>query len=182
MSDKYQQINNLTIARYELLLPLEGCQQKIQTIPSPSPYGKASLNHIQYWNRIKKVVVHSTSKTFLQSPGLFGVLSLVLNCLGGQAPKIVKSKKSIAAFKLMENVLIGGSSHLRNRRLRGFCYKWSFLAASASLELIGPLRTSVGLTKVLLVELDPLDYASLEALSGLDLVFEFKKPDNFCNE
>lgn len=169
MSDKYQQINTLTIARYELLFPLDQKGRPVQQ--HKLLYEKAFLNHMQFWNKINKVAIHSTSKKLLKNPGVFGALSLVLSCLGGQDPKLVKSKKSIAAFQVMKNTLIGANSNLRNRRLRAFCYKWSLLAAS--LEQIGPWRESLGVTntKGLLIELDKLDQASV---SGLDIVFEFK--------
>jgi ribosomal protein L5 len=177
----WQQMHKKTIGRYELVLPL--LEQPAYSLAYP----KAYLTHIQFWNKMEKGVIHSTSKALLvedEMSELYGSLSLALSIMSVQTPKFVKSKKSVAAFKVMKGMLTGSTSHLRKKRLLGFCYKWVFLGAS--LELTGSFPVgqakshgSLGLTNLFVFELDELDYICFEPLSGLDIGFELKNPLSF---
>jgi len=174
-------IYNLGVKRYELTVPLYLPSIKVKNknqkkeVAFHGYYPKAYLNHMWFWNRFKKVIIHSTSKKLLHTPELYGSLNLAFSCIACQTPQMIRSKQSIAAFKVMSGTLVGATSHLRNEKLQEFCYKWSFLAAS-SLDLKGHDKSkTVGLTNLFVFELDKLDYKEFEPLSGLDISFDLGK-------
>lgn len=90
---------------------------------------KGYLNHSALWHVIDNITLHATSKKLLNHMELYSVFNLTLCCFGNQTPQMIKSKKSIAAYKLMKHTLIGTCSQLRKRKQRNFSYKWFFLAA-----------------------------------------------------
>lgn len=166
MIEQLHKINNLSVSRYKLTLPKQ--------IALNQTYAKAYMNHIFFWASLNKVILHSTSKKILTAPELYGSQNLALSCMAGQTPTVVKSKLSVAAFKVMVGALIGATCHIRKDRMQLFCYKWSFLAAAE--ELTGSIHTNaIGLKNVFIFELDQLDYKAFEPLPGLYIQFSIQK-------
>lgn len=146
----------------------------------------AYRNHMLFWSGfnhfspcLSKIVLHSTSGTICATPELYGSLNLALSCSGGMTPHAVKSRKSVAAFKVMAGTLVGGRSVLRSpSRMRAFCYKWTFLSAAAFEEKV-PSRSdrafknsnSVG-TSFFTFECGLYDYKAFEPLPGLYVQFD----------
>jgi ribosomal protein L5 len=135
---------------------------------------KAYLNHMQFWQALNKTTVHGCSKKLLSMPELYASFSLALTCASCQTPSYVKSKMSVAAFKMMRGSVLGSRCALRGSRQINFCYKWSFLAPSADFKLSAKASTGVGLNNIFVFELDILDYDAFEPLPGLELSFDLK--------
>lgn len=169
MINQLKHHNYLSLQRYSLTLPYK--------LLTNQQYPKAYVNHSYFWSTFSKVVIHSTSKKLLNTPELYGPLSLAFSCMSTQTPIMVKSKMSVSAFKVMSGSLIGSKSHLRGNRLTAFCYKWTFLSAAVE-DLKGQLiANSLGLRNLFVFELDQLDYRGFEPLSGLEIGFD-SKPTN----
>ena len=120
-----------------------GCQRHHYTHHVPGScqkYPKAYVNHMLGWQGfqptqtgINKIILHSTSGILCTTPELYGSLSLALSCISGnQTPRAVKSKRSVAAFKVITGTLVGARSTIRSAL--DFCYKWTFLSASEHLN------------------------------------------------
>jgi hypothetical protein len=172
MKDALNQLS-FCIQRYHLSLQAPNSNLK---------YPKAYLNHMLSWRRPgltqrhqsrrggNKIVLHSTSAKVCAHPELYGCLNLALSCCGSQTPQAVKSRKSVAAFKVMAGTLVGGRSVLRKATLQAFRYKWTFLSASEDLR--GPAKTrSIG-SGFFVFELGLLDYKAFEPLPGLYIQFD----------
>jgi len=84
---------------------------------------------------IKKVTVNSSfgkevaTKTSGEREKVYNAISQDIALITGQKPKLAKSKKSIAGFKLREGLEIGAASTLRKARM------WDFLERLIVLSL-----------------------------------------------
>lgn len=115
---------------------------------------KAYFNHPKQWAKIEAITLHATSKRLLLSNELYTAFYKCFCCCG-QSPQIIKSKKAIAAFRVIKGAIIGAQSTLRNKSACFFLYKWAFLAAELSAsQLIMALKyqTSLALTSSALRE------------------------------
>jgi ribosomal protein L5 len=159
------EFHNKTIERYLLQMPIEKQPNYLLA------YHQAYLNHMQFWHKIKKVTIHSTSKKYILKRKLYGPLNAALSCITVQTPCLIRSKKSIASFQVMKDDWIGCQSQLGKQKRRDFNYKWTFL--SASLELISQRSVSAGfgIENLMIFELEEWRYAAFEDLSGLDVIF-----------
>lgn len=137
--------------------------------------------------RIKKIVLHSTSGIICHTPELYGSLNLALSCICGRTPEALKSRKSVAAFKVMAGTLVGGRCVLRSHFMaRMFGYKWAFLCAAVGTikedthaknalfkpqgRFAGP-TTAVG-TDFFSFECGLYDYKAFEPLPGLYVQYD----------
>lgn len=171
MLEQLTKIDATCLNRYRLTLPSSN-QANID-------YPKAYVNHMMFWADLHKIGLHCTSKTILTAPELYGSLSFVFSCASGQTPKTLKSKKSVAAFKVMAGALVGAKCSLRKRRLQAFRYKWAFLAAGVDLSGTGTGSSAtgslgLGLENVFIFELESLDYRAFEPLPGFDIQFDHR--------
>ena len=79
--------------------------------------------------RLKKVVVNMGLGEATQNPKLVDAAVLEMSAIAGQKPVVTRAKKSIATFKLRENMPIGAMVTLRRERM------WDFLERLVSLAL-----------------------------------------------
>lgn len=80
--------------------------------------------------RIDKVVVNvCAGSEAVKNPKVVNLVVDELTAITGQKPKIARSKKAIANFKLRENMALGGSVTLRRERM------WAFLDRLVSVAL-----------------------------------------------
>jgi len=140
--------------------------------------------HSVHWMDIEKVCLHVNSKKLLIQIELYNTFYQALSCISaGQSPQQVKSKYSVAVYKVIKGNLIGVSSNLRNDRMFSFCYKWFFIAPSVNrskallknkLVIQNKNNLTVGIDNIFIFELDRLNYDTFEHMSGLDITFCFK--------
>jgi ribosomal protein L5 len=146
--------------------------------------------HGQYWYAIEKICLHVNSKQLLSQIELYNTFYQTLSCISaGQSPQQVKSKRSLAAYKVIKGHTMGASSNLRKHKMLGFNYKWFFIAPSlngSKSQLKSKLTSavqsnlSIGVDNIFIFELDRLNYSTFETMAGLDITFCLKspKPDN----
>lgn len=94
----------------------------------------ALMKEFQYRNvmevpKIEKVVLNMGLGEAIQNPKLLESAVLEMERISGQKPVITKSKKSIAGFKLREDMSIGVSVTLRQNRA------WEFLDRLVNIAL-----------------------------------------------
>jgi hypothetical protein len=174
MDQQLKLISTATLGRYKLLLPWH-CTTPRSSLKGPHyapKQSQAHLGHMQFWGALNKITVHSTSKKLLNFSELYGCFHLALTCITCQSPHVVKSKISVASFKMMRGNVLGVGCNLRNKRRVNFCYKWSFLGPAANITSNTRPSHAVGLDNVFVFELDQLDYVAFEPLPGLDLSFD----------
>jgi large subunit ribosomal protein L5 len=79
--------------------------------------------------RLKKVVVNMGLGEATQNPKLVDAAVLEMSAITGQKPVVTRAKKSIATFKLRENMPIGAMVTLRRERM------WEFVDRLISISL-----------------------------------------------
>jgi len=85
--------------------------------------------NVMQTGKIKKCVISSSSSSFASDQKKLMLTLSALELLCGQNLQVTRAKKSIAAFKLREGVLIGCKSTLRRHKL------WAFLEKCATIVL-----------------------------------------------
>ena len=171
---------------------LESINQKKPPITG-GPYvssTKAHFNHPKLWNGITKIILHTTTKKLLTQNQLYTAFYKCFSCCG-QTPRLIKSNRSIAAFKVIKGAIVGAQSHLHKKAGRLFCYKWSFLSAELPAvqlvmkdqiylqkkkDMTNELnQVSIGINNIFIFpELDKLSYDLFQPIPGFDLTFHYK--------
>ena len=79
-----------------------------------------SFNNLYQIPKISKITIQSTSKHIVDNKKHILSLVYALKLITGQKPLLIKSKKSIASFKIREGMIIGVKVILRNENLYNF--------------------------------------------------------------
>lgn len=126
--------------------------------------------------KIEKLVINSTSKSFVEDRKNIAKTLLGLEIICGQKCRVTTAHKSIAGFKIREGQTIGCKVTLRNHSLSGFLDRYiavilpRFNDLAEKKELVDNHYTT-GLTDLLLFpELENL-FSLFENLRPLDLSF-----------
>jgi large subunit ribosomal protein L5 len=86
----------------------------------PALKAKLGLKNSMLVPKLTKIVVNVTTGDVLVNPKLLDTIAVELGMITCQKPALTKSKKSIAQFKLRENVNIGAMVTLRGSRMYDF--------------------------------------------------------------
>lgn len=95
----------------------------------PSLMKKFAYTNPMQVPRLQKIVVNMGLGAAVQNPKIIDAAVVELGTITGQKPVITRAKKSIATFKLRENVPIGVKVTLRRDRM------WEFLDRLVTLAL-----------------------------------------------
>lgn len=144
---------------------------------TPSQRRKAYVNHVKFWRHMNKITLHITSGKLLSSIELYPSFYMGFCCFGNQGPQIIRSKRAVAEFSVIEGAIIGARSNLQKQNKFYFLYKWAFIAAGlllierSSTELVQCL----GVDSVFIFpELDKYNYYLFKPISGFDLTFNIQ--------
>ncbi|MGB7876207.1 MAG: 50S ribosomal protein L5 [Anaerolineales bacterium] len=96
-------------------------QEQYQKEVAPSLFKSFEFKNVMQIPRIEKVVVNIGLGEAMDDPKVLDAAVSDLTQIAGQKPVTTKSRKSIAAFKLREGVIIGTKVTLRGERM------WAFL-------------------------------------------------------
>jgi large subunit ribosomal protein L5 len=127
--------------------------------------------------RLKKIVVNLSMKDAIQNVKLLETASEELSLLAGQRAVITRARKSIANFKLREDMPIGARVTLRGVRM------WEFMDRLVSIAIprirdfrgINPKafdgrgNYSLGLTEQIIFP--EIDYDKVTRISGMNVAF-----------
>ena len=141
---------------------------------------KQNYHNIMELPKIEKLVINSTSKSFIEDRKNITKTLLGLEMICGQKLKISTALRSIAGFKIRQGQTIGCKVTLRKHSLSGFLDKLILVILPrfnnfTGKEILIDNHYSVGLTDLLLFpELEKL-FSLFENLRGLDLSFVMHK-------
>ena len=96
-------------------------QEQYQKEIAPALFKSFNFKNVMQVPRIEKVVVNIGLGEAIAEPKVLEAAVSDLTQIVGQKPVLTKSRKSIAAFKLRENLVIGTKVTLRGERM------WAFL-------------------------------------------------------
>ncbi|MEQ1501397.1 MAG: 50S ribosomal protein L5 [Myxococcota bacterium] len=127
--------------------------------------------------RLQKIVINLSMKDALQNSKLLDTAADELTLIAGQRAVITRSRKSIANFKLRENMPIGARVTLRGARM------WEFMDRLISVAVprirdfrgINPKafdgrgNYSLGLTEQIIFP--EIDYDKVSKISGMNIAF-----------
>lgn len=142
---------------------------------------KALMEKFQYENvmqvpKLEKVVINMGIGEARDNPKLLEAAVKELEIIAGQKPVITKAKKSIANFKLRENMNIGTKVTLRGDRMYHFLDKLMNIALPRVRDFRGVSDTSfdgrgnyaLGIKEQLIFP--EIEYDKVETIRGLDII------------
>ena len=144
-----------------------------------SPKLKADFGFTNPMNvpQLKKIVVNVSMKEAIQNVKLLEVAAEELAAITGQKPVIRRARKSIANFKLRENMPIGVSVTLRRQRMWEFMDRLIALTMPRIRDFRGISRKafdgrgnySLGLKEQIVFP--EIDYDKVERIHGMNITF-----------
>ena len=141
---------------------------------------KQNYHNIMELPKIEKLVINSTSKSFIEDRKNITKTLLGLEMICGQKLKISTALKSIAGFKIRQGQTIGCKVTLRKHSLAGFLDKLILVILPRFNNFTGKKTNvenhySIGLTDLLLFPELEKNFSLFENLRGLDLSFVMRK-------
>ena len=141
---------------------------------------KQNYHNIMELPKIEKLVINSTSKSFIEDRKNITKTLLGLEMICGQKLKISTALKSIAGFKIRQGQTIGCKVTLRKHCLSGFLDKLILVILPRFNNFTGKKRNidnhySIGLTDLLLFPELEKNFSNFENLRGLSLSFVMRK-------
>jgi large subunit ribosomal protein L5 len=122
---------------------MESLKEKYNKIVIPEMQKKFGYKNRMAVPAIKKVVINSSfgkdvvNKTGGEREKIHNLILQDLALIAGQKPNLVKSKKSIAGFKLREGLEIAAMVTLRKRRMWDFIERLIYLSLPKSRDFRG---------------------------------------------
>ena len=155
---------------YEPRLKVRYRSEVVQALQADFNYG----NPMQV-PRLTKIILNSTTKDAVQNGKILESVVEELTTIAGQKAVLTRARKSIANFKLRENVAIGARVTLRGARM------WEFLDRLITLAIPrirdfrglnprafdGRGNYSMGLTEQIIFP--EIDYDRIDQVRGLDI-------------
>jgi len=125
---------------------------------------------------LKKVVVNVTTKEAVQNPKVLDSALAELTTITGQKPVITRARKSIATYKLRENMPIGVMVTLRGERMWHFVSKLVNIALPRVRDFKGVSgkafdgrgNYALGITEQIIFP--EIDYDKMERVMGMNIV------------
>ena len=141
---------------------------------------KQNYQTIMELPKIEKLVINSTSKSFIEDRKNITKTLLGLEMISGQKLKISTALKSIAGFKIRQGQTIGCKVTLRKHSLSGFLDKLILVILPRFNNFTGKEikldnHYSIGVTDLLLFPELEKTVSLFENLRGLDLSFVMRK-------
>jgi large subunit ribosomal protein L5 len=127
--------------------------------------------------RLKKISINLSMKDAIQNSKLLETAAEELSLIAGQRAVITKSRKSIANFKLRENMAIGARVTLRGARMWEFLDRLITVAVPRIRDFRGVNpkafdgrgNYSLGLTEQIIFP--EIDYDKVSKISGMNIAF-----------
>ncbi|MFZ3172957.1 MAG: 50S ribosomal protein L5 [Carboxydocellales bacterium] len=144
---------------------------------SPALMQKFGYKNVMEIPKLEKVVINMGLGEAIQNPKAIDSAAGDLTKIAGQKPIVTKAKKSIAGFKLRENVAIGTKVTLRGDRMFQFVDKLFNVALPRVRDFRGISPKSfdgrgnftLGIKEQLIFP--EIEYDKVEKLRGMDITF-----------
>lgn len=139
---------------------------------------KQNISSIMSIPRISKVVLNSSTNSYIVDRKNILAAFVGLEYITGQKPKYSQAKKSIAGFKLREDQALGCHVTLRNVKMYNFIMKYINITAPSTRELSKKLINHNNIDLVVknfnsFVELQKF-YEYFHSLKGIEIHFTVK--------
>ncbi|UOF91905.1 50S ribosomal protein L5 [Fodinisporobacter ferrooxydans] len=142
----------------------------------PSLMKKFNYSSVMQVPKIEKIVINMGLGEAVQNPKILDTAVEDLQLIAGQKPVITRAKKSIAGFKIRENMPIGAKVTLRGERMYHFLDKLFNVALPRVRDFRGVSpkafdgrgNYTLGLKEQLIFP--EIDYDKIDKLRGMDVV------------
>jgi len=152
-------------------------KQKYQQVVVPALLDEFKFANVMEVPRLSKIVINSTTKDARENQKILEGLSEELTLISGQKAVITRTRKSVANFKIRENLPIGARVTLRGERM------WEFFdrLVSVSIPRIRDFRGvnpygfdgrgnyAMGLTEQIIFP--EIDYDKVTRVNGMNIIF-----------
>ncbi|MGD9678275.1 MAG: 50S ribosomal protein L5 [Vulcanibacillus sp.] len=143
----------------------------------PALMKKFNYKSVMQVPRVEKVVINMGLGEAVQNSKILDSATADLQLISGQKPVVTRAKKSIAGFKLRENMPIGAKVTIRGERMYYFIDKLFNVSLPRVRDFRGVSNKSfdgrgnytIGLKEQLLFP--EIDYDKIDKLRGMDVVF-----------
>jgi len=150
---------------------------------------KQNIHNIMQLPSIEKMVINSTSKSFIEDRKNITPTLLGLEMICGQKLKISVAEKSIAGFKIRQGQTIGCKVTLRKDSIYSFLDKLTLLIlprlsnfTALTLESFDrQANYTIGLNDLLLFPELETQFELFENLKGIDISFVMRKKNKYEN-
>lgn len=123
-----------------------------------------------------KVIINVTTKEAVQNPKVLDAAAAELATITGQKPVITRARKSIATYKLRQNMPIGCMVTLRGEKMYDFLAKLMYIALPRVRDFKGVSgkafdgrgNYSLGLSEQIIFP--EIDYDKIERVQGMNIV------------
>ena len=127
--------------------------------------------------RLKKIVISMCLKEATSDMKVMDRAFEELSTITGQKPKLTRSKKSIAAFKLREGMPLGAVATLRNQRMYEFLDRFTNVALPRVRDFRGLPTTgfdgagnySMGVKEQIIFP--EINYEKVDKIRGMNVIF-----------
>ncbi|MDA8212661.1 MAG: 50S ribosomal protein L5 [Clostridia bacterium] len=152
-------------------------KEKFRSEVSPALMQKFGYKNVMEIPKLDKVVINMGLGEAIQNPKAIDSAVVDLTKISGQKPIVTRAKKSIAGFKLRENMAIGTKVTLRGDRMYQFVDKLLNVALPRVRDFRGVSPKSfdgrgnytLGLKEQLIFP--EIEYDKVEKLRGMDITF-----------
>lgn len=152
-------------------------KEKFRSEVAPAMMQKFGYKNVMEIPRLDKVVINMGLGEAIQNPKAIDSAVADLSLISGQRPIVTRAKKSIAGFKLRENMPIGTKVTLRGDRMYQFADKLLNVALPRVRDFRGVSPKSfdgrgnytLGLKEQLIFP--EIDYDKIEKVRGMDVTF-----------
>jgi len=143
----------------------------------PALMKKFNYKSVMQVPRVEKVVINMGLGEAVQNSKILDSATADLQLISGQKPVVTRAKKSIAGFKLREDMPIGAKVTIRGERMYYFIDKLFNVSLPRVRDFRGVSNKSfdgrgnytIGLKEQLLFP--EIDYDKIDKLRGMDVVF-----------
>ena len=150
---------------------------------------KQNYHNVMELPKIEKIVINSTSKSFVEDRKNITPVFLGLEMICGQRLKINTAEKSIAGFKIRQGQIIGCKVTLRKHSVFYFLEKLLYAILPRFTNFTGLIYTlfdsqgnyNLGLNDLLLFPELETQFELFENLRGIDLSFVMRKKSKHEN-
>jgi large subunit ribosomal protein L5 len=138
--------------------------------------------HSEETNILDSIKIHKFEKDLISNPELISTVILSLELISGRKPKLIRAKKSIAAFRYRKGMLVGCKVTLRKKDMYSFLDRFTNEILPKQKDFTGingkhikqNFTFSIGIQNIFFYEELSQQYDRFKKLGGFDINIIFK--------
>ena len=151
-------------------------QERYKKEIAPALMKELGLKNVMQVPKPVKVIVNITTKEAVQNPKVLDAAASELATITGQKPVVTRARKSIATYKLRQNMPIGVMVTLRGEKMYDFLAKLMYIALPRVRDFKGVSgkafdgrgNYALGIQEQIIFP--EIDYDKLERVQGMNIV------------